>query len=103
MTGAYRKDKDHICLQTHDKKEEGKRYRLNLQAKRDILKLTDRLCRRKRQRKNGGRLPETLSEQHFFRIVTVSPTLYNSRINKAEKKYGPCSKEELKWNAHFHL
>ena len=54
---------------------------MNLQAERDILKLTDRL-----RRKNGGRLPERLSEQHFFRIVTVSPASYNSkRINKAEK------------------
>ena len=55
---------------TRQKKKSGKRYRLNLQAERDILKLTDRL-----RRKNGVILPERLSEQHFFRIVTVSPTL----------------------------
>jgi hypothetical protein len=31
------------------KKKSGKRYRLNLQAERDILKLTDRLRRKKRR------------------------------------------------------
>ena len=38
-----------LAGRTRQKKKSGKRYRLNLQAERDILKLTDRLRRKKRR------------------------------------------------------